>query len=179
MENEKTTLVLMAGLPGAGKSTLSSALGRTLNWYVIDKDKDKEVLMQQGMEEEHAGRAAYELAFETVRRLLIKQRASVILDSSSLYSFILENAQDIVRSVPNVQLKVILCVAGKYLRDERLRNRPYQITRIRVDPATIIDYLQLFNHLPEDKLIIYTTVPLEKCLSLAIDYLTSEDQNLS
>jgi len=163
----------MAGLPGVGKSTLSSALGRALNWHVIDKDRDKEVLMQQGLEEEHAGRAAYELAFETARRQLIKQQSSVILDSSSLYSFILENAQDIVCSVPNAQLKVILCVAGKYLRDERLRNRPYQITRIRVDPATIIDYLQLFNHLPTDRLTIYTTDPLEKSLTAAIEYLRS------
>ena len=134
--------------------------------------------MQQGKEEEDAGRAAYEQAFETARRMLLKQQATVNRHSSSLYSFILENAQDIVRNVPNAQLKIILCVAGKYLRDERLRNRPNQITRIKVDPATIIDYLQLFKHLPEDKLIIYTTVSPEKCLSQAIDYLLSEDSHV-
>ncbi len=173
MENAKLTLVLMAGLPGVGKSTLSSALGRKLGWHVIDKDRDKEVLIEHGMEEERASWMVYELAFENVRRTLMKLQASVILDTSSLYSFILENAQNIVSSIPGSQLKVIFCVAGKYLRDERLRNRPKQITRIKANPSTIADYMQLFKHLPLDKLTLYTTDPPEKCLSIALDYLKS------
>jgi shikimate kinase len=44
MNNPRLTLVLMAGLPGAGKSTLASALSRELDWHVIDKDRHKELL---------------------------------------------------------------------------------------------------------------------------------------
>ena len=169
--NKKLTLVLMAGFPGAGKSTFASALGRKLNWHVIDKDRHKEVLLKQGWNDEKAGMAAYELAFETARSVLTKQQASVILDSAALHTFILENAQDIVNSVANAHLKVILCVADRNLRNERLRNRPFQITSVRVDPATIADYLQYFKHLPSDKLTLYTVNPFEECLARASDYL--------
>jgi predicted ATPase len=38
MSSDVPTLVLMVGLPGAGKSTLALALGRALGWPVVDKD---------------------------------------------------------------------------------------------------------------------------------------------
>lgn len=173
MKNSNLTFVLMAGLPGAGKSTLASALERMLNWHVIDKDRHKEVLLKQGVDEEKAGIVAYELAFETAHRVLTRQQASVILDSAALHSFILESAQNIVSRVENARLKVIFCVADRDLRNERLRHRPLQITNIRVEPATIADYLQLFKHLPLDRLTLYTIDPLEKCLEAAKDYLMS------
>jgi predicted kinase len=173
MKNSRHTLVLMAGLPGAGKSTLASALSRELNWLVIDKDRHKELLLKHEIDEEKAGIATYELAFEIARSVLMRQQASVILDSAALHTFILENAQDIVRSVPNVQLKVILCVADRDLRNRRLRDRPAQITAIRVDPATNADYLQLFKHLPSDALVLYTNSSREECLAEAKEYLMS------
>lgn len=171
MKNDKTTLVLMAGLPGAGKSTLAFALGRALNWHVIDKDGHKEVLLRQGIEAEAAGNATYELAFAIARNSIIKQHASVILDSAALHPFILDNALSIVHSTPGTLLKVILCVADRFTRDERLRTRPYQLTNIRVNPETIADYLALFTHLPSNTLTIYTIEPLDSYLEKAIDYL--------
>jgi predicted kinase len=171
MKNSRLTLVLMAGLPGAGKSTLASALSRELNWHVIDKDRHKELLLKQEIDEEKAGIATYELAFEIARSVLMRQQASIILDSAALHTFILENAQDIVRSIPNAQLKVILCVADRDLRNSRLRDRPGQITNIRVNPETIAGYLQLFKHLPPDTLILYTNRSIEECMTEARVYI--------
>ncbi len=171
MNNSRLTLLLMAGLPGAGKSTLASALSRELNWHVIDKDRHKELLLKQGIDEEKAGIATYELAFEIARSVLMRQQASVVLDSAALHPFILENAQEIVRNVPNAQLKVILCVADRDLRNRRLRDRPAQITAIRVNPETIAGYLQLFKHLPPDTLILYTNRSPKECLTEARMYL--------
>lgn len=85
----------------------------------------------------------------------------------------LENALDVVETIANVQLKIILCVASQNLRYERLRNRAYQDSTIKIDVETTDDYLRLFKHLPPDKLILYTNDPLEKCLALAVDYLIS------
>lgn len=39
------TLVMFAGLPGTGKSTLALALGKSLGWPVIDKDILNAVLL--------------------------------------------------------------------------------------------------------------------------------------
>src|SRR5437588_416046 len=86
MKNSRLTFVLMAGLPGAGKSTLARALGRDLHWYVIDKNRHKEVLMEQGLNDEKAGNVAYELAFATAHDVLARQQASVILDSVALHN---------------------------------------------------------------------------------------------
>jgi predicted kinase len=171
MKISKLTLVLMAGLPGAGKTTLASKLGRDLGWHVIDKDKLKERLLQQGMGDEQAGFAAYNQSFDAALDALMKQQ-SVILDSAALHPFILDNAKGIVCNIENAQLKVILCVADRNLRNRRLRNRP-QVTRINVDPATIADYLQYFKHLPADKLILFTTTSFEECLAQARDYIIS------
>src|SRR5690349_19338874 len=87
MQNAKLTLVLMAGLPGAGKTTLARILSRELKWHIIDKDQHKEVLLKQGLDEEKAGYAAYELSFATARDMLTKLQASVILDTSALFTF--------------------------------------------------------------------------------------------
>lgn len=173
MENSNLTFVLMAGLPGAGKTTLARALRREHHWHLIDKDGHKEALMEQGIDEEQAGRLAYELAFYTARDELVKQHMSVIFDTSALHTFIVDDVMEIMYSIPHARLKVILCVADRDLRNDRLRNRPPQITTIRADPMTIIDYLQYYDHLPKDKLILYTNRPIEQCLTEVREYLRS------
>ena len=170
MEDYKLTLVLMAGLPGAGKTTLARRLGYELQWQVIDKDSYKEELLQQGSDDDSAARAAYERSFHELHTALVQQRVSVIFDTAALHRFILDAAMQIVRGAANAQLKVILCVADRDLRNQRLRTRPYQSTRIRVDPATIADYFSHFRHLPSDKLVLYTISQFEECLAQAKAY---------
>lgn len=172
-EHIKLTLVLMAGLPGAGKTTLAYALGHACQWPVIDKDMYKEVLSSQGLENDLASRVAYELSFATIHAALVRQRVSVIFDTAALQHFILDMVTEIVSSADVAQLKVILCVADRDLRNRRLRNRPFQPTTIRVDPDTIADYLHHFRHLPSDTLVLYTNIALEECLMKARDYITS------
>jgi predicted kinase len=171
MQSARLTLLLMAGLPGAGKTTLAGYLGCDLGWQVIDKDGRKQELMNQGVDDDTSGRRAYDLSFAEARETLSIKRTSVILDSAALHKFILASARDIVSNVEDSRLKVILCVADRDLRNERLRKRPAQITAIRVDPASIIDYLQYFEHLPSDKLTLFTHIPVEECYAKAIEYL--------
>ena len=170
----RLTLVLMAGLPGAGKTSLAYALGRKLGWQVIDKDTYKEVLVKYGLDDEQAGKAAYELSFAQIRTFLIHQQISAILDCAALQHFILDEVTEILSNTNRVQLKVILCVADRDLRNHRLRTRRYQPTSIRVDPATIPDYLRYFEHLPKNTLIIQTNVPLLQCLGKAREYIEFE-----
>src|SRR5438876_658464 len=144
MSVSRPTFVLMAGLPGAGKTTLAYALGGELGWQVIDKDIYKEALVKHGLDDEHAGKAAYELSFAQIRTFLIQQQISAILDCAALHHFILDEVMEILDGTDRVLLKVILCVADRDLRNNRLRTRRYQPTSIRVDPATIPDYLRYF-----------------------------------
>jgi broad-specificity NMP kinase len=174
MQVHRPTLVLMAGLPGAGKTTLAYALGHALGWQVIDKDTYREVLVKQGFDDDHAGKVAYELSFAHARTLLTRHRISAILDTAALHHFILDNVLEILDGTDSMLLKVILCVADRDLRNYRLRNRLYQPTSIRVDPATIPDYLRYFEHLPKSKLILSTNISLVECIDQAKKYIEIE-----
>lgn len=100
-----------------------------------------------------------------------RQQASVIFDSGALHRFILENA-DTVCNIANAQLKAILCVVDRDLRNERLRRRSWPLTTsITVDPETTADYLQCFEHLPSDTLILYTNKPFVETFMAAKEYL--------
>jgi predicted kinase len=173
MENSQLIFLLIAGLPGVGKTTLARALGRDLQWHVIDKDALKKAFLDQRLENEAAGYVAYEQAFETALHMLSKEKRSVILDSAALQKFIAARAKEIATAIPQVRLKVILCLADRDLRNERMRKRPPQITTTDVDPATIADYFQIYSHLPEDTFVLYTNHPLEECLEDARMYLDS------
>jgi predicted kinase len=173
MKNSRPTLVLMAGLPGAGKTTLTCALARELGWQVIDKDMYRVELLKQGMDDEQAANRAYERSFNEIRMALVEQQASVIFDTAALHHFILDTVKEIVDCTTGAQLKVILCVVDRDQRNNRLRTRRGQHTDITLDPATIADYLQYFEHLPQDKLTLFTTAPFEECLTTAKEYVIS------
>jgi hypothetical protein len=124
--------------------------------------------------EDKLANIAYELAFATVKHLLLQQKSPVILDTAGLHRFVFDQARRIVED-SKTQLKVILCVADRNLRNKRLRERTFQITRIRVDPTTTADYLHYFEHLPLDKLILNTDSPLETCIDRTIEFLSRMD----
>jgi predicted kinase len=172
VKNSPITLVLMAGLPGVGKSTLARCLGRELQWLVVDKDAYKAVLVKQGMDDDDASRAAYDISFRVVTDALREQRVPVILDTAALHRFILDAVLEIINQSPGACLKIILCVADRDLRNERLLHRKDESTRIRVDPATIRDYLYCYKHLPADKLVLYTSEPFDEYLARAVYFIT-------
>ena len=178
MNNVKLTLALMAGLPGTGKSTLAFELGKKLDWTVIDKDASKAAFLNDesaSLDDKSASLMAYEESFRIAEDELIKQK-SVILDSAALDPITIKNARETAAHVEKkieekVQIKVILCVIDKHLRDYRVRRRPQQVATVQVDPETIADYLALFKHLPSNTLTIYTNGQLEEYLETAISYL--------
>lgn len=171
----RLTLVMMAGLPGAGKTTLAKALGRDLGWPMIDKDSYRVGFIEQGMNFELASDQAYECSFAEIYRILTQERQSVIFDTAALHRSIVDSVVDIADGVPGLHLKVILCVIGREERDRRLRKRGEQHTRITVEPATILDYLRHFEHLPPPPatLTLYTHISPESCLLQAKAHVTS------
>ncbi len=165
------TLVLMAGLPGTGKSTLANALSRSLGWPVLDKDLINAPLRHAGMAEAPAAELAYKLWLSLGRAMLVEQRVSVILDSAGRQPFILEQGLAMTQEC-DARIKVIRCVAPHPIRAARLAQRvagPSQWTR---DDVTDAQEAAWYAHLPNTTLIINTNAPMEAYLSEALTYLT-------
>ena len=179
-DNPTLTLTLMAGLPGVGKSILAHLLEEKLGWQVIDKDKLKDQLLRDGLDDYAAGYQAYDWSFKAVREALEHNR-SVILDTAALHQFILKETQDIISTMMPVQvrLKVLfLVVADRELRNQRIQGRPPQTTVKRVDPSNIKGYLDYYSHLPLPPGSFYldtSTLEPEDYLPRASYYLVSDD----
>lgn len=163
------SLVLMAGLPGAGKTTLATELGRTLQWFVLDKDTLKSHFLREGLENDQASWRAYERIFEHAYELLVWQRLPVIIDTSSLHVFILDRVLEIVKAA-EAQLKVILCTVSGAERERRLAGRSTVSTGPLKIPANE-EGLRRFTHLPTYTLHLNTELALDVCTQLALEYL--------
>lgn len=170
----KPTLVLMAGLPGVGKTTLANRLGQILPWTVIDKDTIKDKLLGLGtLEEETAGWAAFEVAFGEVHDCLTKRRRSVILDSSALLPFVLERAMQLCNEA-GAELKVIYCVVDNAVRLQRLQTREQRPSQSRCHLINEEEAYQRFTHLPPNVLKLRTEGDLEEYKEEALAYLTAD-----
>src|SRR5947209_15217654 len=127
------TVVLMAGLPGAGKTTLAHALGQDLHWPILDKDKLKLAFLKTGMTDIQAGMLAYEAVFTLMHDLLVRQQLSVIIDSATLHLFILEHVTEIAYTA-QAQLKIILCTIESDIRAQRLNQRTTDLAQHVAEP---------------------------------------------
>jgi predicted kinase len=169
-EHQKPTLILMAGLPGAGKTTLAHALGGALRWLVLDKDMYKSLFSAIGMTDPLASAMAYELLFDVAQDIMARQRMSVIFDSAAQHPFILNHAIAITHQA-NARLKVILCSVSSEERYSRLSRRTASFSSLYGETIAVEDDLRLFAHLPAHTLVMQTTIPLEECVALALRYI--------
>lgn len=165
------TLVLMAGLPGAGKTTLALALGQALGWPVLDKDTVKTTLLEMAVPEDTAGPASYLLPLALCRDLVVGQRLSVIFDSPAAYPANIAQAQGIAEASGGT-LKVIYCRADSVLRNQRLARRPRRLSQMASDPISDAEGLARFAHLPPERLVLLMNRPLAGLTADALEYLT-------
>ncbi len=168
------TLIMMAGLPGTGKSTLALELGRKLGWLVLDKDLLNAVVLEHAqMAQSQAGPLSYELVLRLTWELLVQQSQSLILDTAGRQVFIYERACTIAQEAGAV-LKVVQCQAPQAIRRERLAGRvsgPSQVTSDAIGPEQEQAW---YAHLPEGRLILDTTQAFEHMVSQTLLFIRAE-----
>jgi predicted kinase len=160
-------LLLMAGLPGSGKTTIALRLGNLLNWVVLDKDTFNTTLITVHLEREQSALLAYDLLFSLAYDLLFVQKFSVILDMPSYRQLVLERSLDLAQKA-DAKFKIIQCVASEKVLTERLAKRNAKPSQIKIN-ASPSDYR--FDHLPENRLILQTDSSLDDNIIRAMEYL--------
>ncbi|MGI4789527.1 MAG: AAA family ATPase [Janthinobacterium lividum] len=154
------TLILMAGLPGAGKSSLSLALGRELGWPVLDKDTVKTTLLEAAAPENIAGPASYYVPLALCEDLLVRQKLSVIFDSPAAYPNVVEQAQKIAHAAGGT-LIILLCDADHQVRNQRLASRSRRLSQMANDPTTDEEARLRFSHLSANALRLDMQRPID------------------
>ncbi len=112
----------MAGMPGAGKSTVALALGAEFGMPVIDKDVVVSSLLDEDIAEASAHPAAYRATFDLVEHLLRVQRLSAIVDTPAVYPSVLDWAIQLCAETSAVLIPV-LCSANGKVRYDRMAAR--------------------------------------------------------
>lgn len=166
------TLLLMAGLPGSGKTTLARKLEKRLNWHVIDKDSIKEQYMCKGLSDDGAAWQAYEDSFGIISISLNIVKASVILDSSLIRDFVWESAKNLAHN-SGANLKVLHCMVDNDIRMRRLERREALISQQTVATYTTQPEPSQFIHLPDDTFAVNTETFSENSMAQIIHYVTS------
>lgn len=153
-------LILMAGMPGTGKSTIAKTIGRELNIIVIDKDVIISAMLHSNVPEEIGQPAAYRVMFDLGSDLLNRQRQSVILDSPAGLPVSVESARQICQP-SQIPMITVLCSTDRNTRNTRRAARESMISQRDGLSRTIGNARERFLHLPEDTIEIDTTPPLE------------------
>jgi predicted kinase len=130
-------LVVFAGAPGVGKSTLARALARELRAAYLDKDTIKDAALALGRElrvensMQFAGALSYTLLVPLARDNLTLG-THVIIDSPAGYRAFQDAVEQLVRSV-KVNFKLVECITtDEALLRERIERRAPDMPEHRV-----------------------------------------------
>lgn len=177
-------LLQMAGMSGAGKSSLARTIGKELGAIVVDKDLVKSAALDSGGDWELSGRIGYGAA-QVLTADFLRQGFSVILDTPCHFPQTLECATALAAE-HNVPLGFIECVLpDPSILRQRLQERP----RLRSQPpylpasppngpnapSTTLDGpygASVVCHPPGPWIRIDTRQSPEECLAQALAYLS-------
>ena len=121
-------LIVFAGAPGVGKSTLARAVARELGAAYFDKDtvKDAALALAREMKLENMDRFAGALSYTLLIPLArdnLTLGTHVIIDSPAAYRSFQDAVEELVRGV-RVRLKLIECITtDESLLRERIERR--------------------------------------------------------
>lgn len=164
---KKLILVSVEGMPGTGKSTVAVALSRVLGWPTIDKDTLKSTLLAAGFADANVNVLAYELMCALAREMLVEQQLSVILDSPDPPLHVLQA----IAYEAGDTLKIILCLAERDLRNQRIAERKGKLSQPGGMSQTAGDGREYYAHLPTGTLLLSTTQPPSELLKPILAYL--------
>lgn len=155
MERSHVALILMAGMPGAGKSTVALALGAEFGIPVIDKDVIVSALLVRNIPEDQAHPAAYQAAFDLAQHLIVGQGKSVIVDTPAVFPSTLDWAAQLCAET-GARLIPVLCSADGETRYDRMAARQGLRSHSKGTTRSPGTARERFAHFPADTIELDT-----------------------
>lgn len=175
-------LLQMAGVSGAGKSSLARSIGRHTGAVVIDYDVVKSAALDTGFTWHEAGRIGYGTS-RAVADSLLAQGLSVVLDSPCRFQQIVDEGTAIAQSRGAAYAFIECGIVDEDVVRQRMNARErYRSQRVAFDvpppdapfdPKAVADYSHNTKYPTSPWLFIDTQQSPEHCLTLALDYLNN------
>lgn len=169
-------LILMAGLPGTGKSTLSRALAAELGGTVIDKDQVRASLFSPADIEYSTEQDDFCMAvmLKVAGYLFRKDQSRIVLVDGRTFSrtYQLKRATGFAEAISQ-PWRILECICSEDTARARLSNDPSHIAANRNFDL----YLKVqagFEEITLPKNVIDTDQPFTTCLQLATAALVSQ-----
>jgi len=168
-------LILMAGLPGTGKSTLARALAACCQGAVLDKDEIRSVLFPPAFIEYSAGQDDFcqSLMLDTAAYLLARHPDLLVFLDGRTFSRAYQIQSAIARAnLLGTPWRILVCVCSDETARQRLdaarathlaQNRNYDLYRTLNAE---------FEPIPSPHLVIDTDRSLDDCVTAAQAYLS-------
>ena len=172
-------IVMMAGLPGVGKSTLSRALASRLPGAVLDKDEVRAALFRPPYTEysQQQDDFCQDIMLQTCGYLLAKNgKVNILLDGRTFSrNYQRERVLAFCRQV-NANWAVLECVCAEQTALKRLADATTQGAHLAAN-RTVDLYLRIrdsWEPIENPKLIVDTDQELEVCVDQCLQYLTEQ-----
>ena len=167
----KPKLIIIAGLPGSGKSTIAESLAEKLAAPLLSVDPIESAIIQSGFERSfETGLAAYIVA-EVLAGEQLKRGLSVIIDAVSPVQEARDMWHNLART-QNATLTIIECILKKELHKQRIEARIRNMHGLpEVTWEDVENRRKTYLPWKAERLVLDTADTHEKSVEKALDYI--------